>query len=66
VSGHGDFAFAVPALPQARVIFVVNLPDDEFPAEITVLFDSSIVRRLPAEDITIICQMICLKLVRMV
>lgn len=64
VKGHGDLAFKVRALPRVEYLFALYEGDDEFPPEITVLFDSSLTRRLPAEDITVLCQMICLKLLR--
>jgi hypothetical protein len=64
VKGHGDLAFKVRALPRVDYLFVLYDGDDEFPPEITVVFDSSLMRRLSAEDITVLCQMICLKLLR--
>ena len=64
VSGHGDFAVAVRALPRVEYVFACWEGDEEFPAEVRVLFDRSIIDYLPAEDITVLCQMVCLKLVR--
>jgi len=64
VSGHGDFAFAVRALPRVEYLFVCWEGDEEFPPEVRVLFDRSILDYLPAEDITVLCQMVCLKLAR--
>jgi hypothetical protein len=64
VSGHGDMAFKIRALPRVEYLFVLYNPDDEFPADVRVFFDAALPRRLPAEDITVLCQMICLKLVK--
>ena len=64
VAEPGDFAFAIPALPRVEYVFACWEGDDEFPAEVKVLFDDSIIDYLPAEDITVLCQMVCLKLVR--
>jgi hypothetical protein len=64
-SGHGDRAFKVRALPQVEYIFVLYEADEEFDADIRVLFDASLVSRLPAEDVTVLCQMVCLKMVRL-
>jgi len=64
VSGYGDFALSIPALPRVDYLFVAYEQDDEFPPEAQVLFDSSIINYLPAEDITVLCQMICIKLAR--
>lgn len=62
--GYGDMALSVPALPRVDYLFVCHESDEEFPAEIRILFDSSILDYLPAEDITVLCQMICIKMVR--
>jgi hypothetical protein len=64
VSGHGDLAFKIRALPKVEYLFVIYQADPEFPAEIKILFDSSIQNHLPAEDITVLCQMICIKIVK--
>ncbi len=64
VSGHGDTAFKVKALPRVEYVFVVCLADHEFPMDIRVLFDSSVTGYLPAEDITVLCQMVCIKIVK--
>ncbi len=64
IEGHGDLAFKIRALPRLDYIFVLYEPDEEFPAEINILFDSSAIGLLPAEDITVLCQMVCLKIVR--
>jgi len=64
VEGHGDKAFKVRALPMVEYIFVLYEADEEFPPDIKVVFDSSIQSYLPAEDITVLCQMICIGLVK--
>ncbi|MFO8057070.1 MAG: DUF3786 domain-containing protein [bacterium] len=62
--GHGDKAFRVKALPRVEYLFVLYEEDEEFEADIKVFFDSSVVEYLPAEDITVLCQMTCLKIVK--
>ena len=64
VSGYGDLALSIPALPRVEYLFIGYRPDSEFPAELQVLFDSSIIDYLPAEDITVLGQMLCLKMIK--
>jgi hypothetical protein len=64
VFGYGDLAVSVPALPRVEYLFVCYEPDHEFPPELQILFDSSILDYLPAEDITVLCQMLCIRMVR--
>lgn len=60
----GDLAVSVPALPRIEFIFICWKGDSEFPPDIRILFDHSITSCLPAEDITVLAQMICLKMVK--
>lgn len=62
--GPGDFCVAMPALPRVEYVIVAYEADDEFDPEMRVLMDSTINSYLPAEDITVLCQMLCLKIVK--
>jgi len=60
----GDAAVEIGALPRVSVIFVLWRGDEEFPPEGNVLFDENITQYLPVEDITVLCNMIAVKMVR--
>lgn len=64
LAGLGDFAVSLPALPRVEVVIVCWRGDREFPPELRILFDKNITGYLPTEDITVLAQMISLKLVR--
>ncbi len=61
---HGDKAFRIKALPRVEYLFVLYEQDEEFDPDIKVFFDASVMDYLPAEDITVLCQMTCLKIVK--
>jgi len=61
----GDAAVTIPAFPQVAVTLVVWQGDDELAPEGNILFDSTIADYLPTEDITVLCQTIVLRLVRL-
>lgn len=61
---NGDAALNVKALPHVNLIITIWKGDDELPPEAAVLLDSSITDYLPAEDITVLCQMLAIKLMR--
>jgi hypothetical protein len=61
---HGDKGFRIRALPRVEYLFALYEEDEEFDADIKVFFDSSVMEYLPAEDITVLCQMTCLKIVK--
>jgi hypothetical protein len=65
VRGYGDLAFTLPALPRVQYLFVFHSGDAEFPPDIKILFDAAITGYLPAEDITVLAQMICRELARL-
>lgn len=58
----GDLSFSIPVLSKVPVTFVLWLGDDEFPANGTVLFDSSAISYLPTEDFAVIAQFTVFKM----
>ncbi|UCD86044.1 MAG: DUF3786 domain-containing protein [Deltaproteobacteria bacterium] len=63
-SDYGDYAVTIPALPRVAVTTIIWTGDDEFPPDANMIFDANIVDYLPAEDITVLCNMIALKLMK--
>ena len=61
----GDLAVTLNAFPRVPVTIVVWKGDDEFAATGSILFDAGISNYLPTEDITILCETISWKLVRL-
>ncbi len=61
----GDFSFSLKALPCVPLTFTLWLGDEDLPPEGNILFDSSIKGYLPTEDITVLCEILAWKLVRM-
>ncbi len=61
----GDASFVINALPRVPVTVTLWWADGEFPAEGSLLFDSSITGYLPTEDITVLCEIMAWKLVKM-
>ena len=61
----GDFSFRLKALPRVPLTFTLWLGDEELPPEGNILFDSSITEYLPTEDITVLCEILAWKLVRL-
>ncbi len=64
-SDYGDTAVTIDAFPRVPITIVLWLGDGEFPPEGNILFDSAITDYLPTEDITILCEVIAWKLVRL-
>jgi len=64
-SDFGDIAVTIDAFPLVPVTIVLWRGDNEFPSEGNILFDSTIPDYLPTEDITILCEVIAWKLVRL-
>ena len=63
--GLGDWAVVIPALPRVAYVFIIWKGDEEFPPQINVVFDRNITDYLPAEDITVLANMIAVKLVKL-
>lgn len=62
--GLGDYAVVIPALPRVAYVFVIWKGDQEFPPQVNVVFDQNIRDYLPAEDITVLANMIAVKLMK--
>jgi hypothetical protein len=50
-TGKGDASFELLVLPRVPVEYILYREDEEFPAQITINFDSSIYRHLPLDVI---------------
>jgi hypothetical protein len=61
---YGDIAVTIRAFPDVPLTIVLWRGDSEFPPEGNILFDSTIGDYLPTEDVTILCEVIAWKLVR--
>ena len=64
-SGYGDTAVTINTFPLVPLTIVLWRGDKEFPPDGNILFDSTITDYLPTEDITILCEVIAWKLVRL-
>jgi len=60
----GDAGITIKALPRVPVTFVLWKGDEEFPAEASLLYDSTITDYLPVEDIIVLSEALTWKLVR--
>jgi hypothetical protein len=61
----GDVAVTIDAFPLVPITIVLWRGDDEFAPEGSILFDSSISDYLSGEDITVLCETITWRLVRL-
>jgi hypothetical protein len=50
----GDAAFMFEALPRVRLAMILYEEDDEFPADVKVLFDAAAGHYLPTEDLAVL------------
>lgn len=64
-SDFGDTAVTIDAFPHVPLTIVLWRGDKEFPPDGNIMFDSTISEYLPTEDITILCEVIAWKLVRL-
>ncbi len=62
---YGDTAVTIAAFPKVPLTIVLWRGDKEFPPEGNILFDSTISDYLPTEDVTILCESLAWKLVRL-
>jgi hypothetical protein len=62
----GDSSFLFRALPRVWLAIVLNLADDEFPADANVLFDSAAEHYLPTEDLAVLAGRLAGRLIRAV
>ena len=63
-AGYGDASVTIPAFSRVPVTLVVWRGDDEFPADGSVLYDSSVSDYLPTEDIIVLTETIIWNLVK--
>jgi hypothetical protein len=63
-ANYGDVAVTIPALSRVPVTLVLWKGDSEFPPNAGILFDSTILDYLSAEDINVLCQTISGKLIK--
>ena len=61
---YGDVAFMFQVLPRVRVATILYRGDDEFPAEVNMLFDASLRHYLPIEDVAVLGGMVAGELIR--
>jgi hypothetical protein len=61
---YGDSSFLFRALPRVWLAVVLNLADDEFPADASVLFDSAAEHYLPTEDLAVLAGMLAGRLIK--
>lgn len=64
-SNLGDIAVTIKALPYVPLTIVLWQGDKEFSPDGNIMFDSTITDYLPTEDITILCEMLAWKLVKL-
>jgi hypothetical protein len=50
----GDASFSFQALPRVWLAVVLNVADEEFPANANVLFDAAVSHYLPTEDLAVL------------
>lgn len=60
----GDLAYQFQAFPNIPITYIYWNGDEEFPASVQVLFDSSIIDYLPLEDIVFLSEMLSWKLAK--
>ena len=61
---YGDFAITINAFKYVPITIALWQGDDEFAPEGNIMFDSTISDNLPTEDITVLCEVIAWKMVR--
>ncbi len=62
---YGDMAISINAFARVPITIVLWRSDNEFPPQGNVLFDATISDYLPTEDITVLCETITWRLVRL-
>lgn len=63
---EGDVALCFQTFPHVPVCLILWAGDDEFPPDGNLLFDASISKYLPAEDIAVLSGLVVYSLIRMV
>ena len=64
IAHYGNTAITINAFSHVPITIVIWQGDDEFPSQGNVLFDANISDYLPTEDITVLCEIIAWRLVR--
>jgi hypothetical protein len=59
----GDFSVTIPVFPRVPITLVFWKQDEEFGARLSILFDRSVIRYLPTEDIVLSAQMMAYRLI---
>jgi hypothetical protein len=62
----GDYAVTIPAFHNIPITLVFWHGDDEFPPDVNILFDSTVLNRLPLEDLIVLCQTIVWRMIKSV
>jgi hypothetical protein len=60
----GDASFLFRLLPRVWLAVVLNLADEEFPADANILFDAAVSHYLPTEDLAVLGGMLASRLVK--
>jgi len=67
LGGHkedlGDFSVTIPAFPRVPITLVFWKKDEEFEARLSILFDRTVLRYLPTEDIVLSAQMMAYRII---
>jgi hypothetical protein len=64
-STYGDVSITFPAFNRVPLTLVLWRGDDEFPPDANILFDSTILDYLSAEDVNVLCQTLVWRLVKL-
>ncbi len=61
---YGDLAFKIMIFPRLSLVYILWAEDEEFPANASVLFDSSAENHLPIEDLAYLGETVTRELIR--
>jgi hypothetical protein len=64
-ANFGDVAVTIPAFSRVPITLALWKGDQEFPPNANILFDSTILDYLSAEDVNVVCQTIAWQLVKL-
>ena len=63
-ASYGNVAVSIKAFPKVSVVIALWRGDDEFPANATILFDSTVTNYFSTEDMSVLCERIVDRLTR--